>query len=153
MEILEIQKAKPTNHILLTQITFDGKAYWGYSQEQIQKWAEDLTITSQYIEDNEVYNLLVDDEIIGYYSSLKINEKEIRLDYLFLFAKYIGKGYGNLMMLHFLEEAKVKKLKRITLEAEPKAEDFYKKFGFVTYGQRESSIKGRFLPLMKLDLI
>lgn len=153
MEIVEIQKAEPFNYKILTQINFDGKSYLGYSQEQIQKWAEDLTITSQYIDENEVYNLLLNDEIIGYYSYVKINEKEIKLDNLFLFSKYIGKGYGKLMMSHFLEEATIKKLKQITLEAEPKAEDFYKKFRFVTYGQIEFSIKGRFLPLMKLDFI
>lgn len=152
MDIVEIKKAQLLDHKLLTQITFEGKAYWGYSQEQIQKWAEDLTISSRYIEDNEVYNLFLNDEIIGYYSYLKISEKEIKLDNLFLFPKYIGKGYGKLMMSHFLEKATIKKLNRIILEAEPKAQGFYKKFGFVTYDQHEPSIKGRFLPLMSLDL-
>jgi len=38
------------------------------------------------------------------------------------------------------------------LDADPHAEGFYQKFGFVTVEQRPSTIAGRYLPIMQLDL-
>ena len=150
MEKTAIEKASPADHEILTKITKDGKAFWGYSKEQIDHWEQDLTITAQYIEQNETYKLVLNDRIIGYYSYLNLGKGHLKLDYFFLFQKYIGKGYGQLLLRDFLEKAKSSKTVDIILEAEPNAENFYAKFGFKTYDQKESSIKGRFLPLMKL---
>ncbi len=41
---------------------------------------------------------------------------------------------------------------KITLDAEPNAENFYRIFGFETIGQLESSIKDRYLPIMELQV-
>ena len=153
MEIVKIEKASEKNHIKLTEITFDGKAFWRFSKEQLTQWKSELTITSKYILDHEAYNLVLDSEIIGYYSFYKNNDDQVILDNLFILQKFIGKGLGKLLMEDFLKKAKSLKVSTILLEAEPKAENFYKKFGFSTFDQRESSIKGRFLPKMKLVFI
>ncbi len=150
--MIEIVPAFEKNHSLLTAITFDGKAFWGFSKDQLSQWTEILTVTPEYISTNFVFNLTLNSEIIGYYSYLVINEKEIELDNLFLFRKYIGKGYGKLMMIDFLSKAKELNVEYISLIAEPNAENFYKKFGFETFDQLESIIKGRLLPKMKLNL-
>lgn len=152
MKIVKIRKALPTDHTLLTQITFDGKAFWGYTKQQLSTWEDELTITSKYISKNETYKLVLNEETVGYYSYSNLGNDHLRLNNLFLFQNFIGKGFGQLLLEDFLKRAKELNIKDIILEAEPKAENFYKKFGFVTYDQRESSIKGRFLPQMKLDL-
>lgn len=150
--MITFEKASEKNHQILTSITFDGKAFWGFSKEQLSDWSELLTVTPEYIAANFVFNLKLNSEIIGYYSYLKINDKELKLDNLFLNQKFIGKGFGKVMMEDFLVKAKELKAELITLDAEPNAEDFYKKFGFQTFDQLESVIKGRFLPKMKLRL-
>lgn len=149
---MEILRASSKDHKILTDITIDSKAFWGYSQNQIEIWKDDLTISENYINKNEVYKLILENEIIGYYSILKINESVFKLDNLFLYQKYIGKGYGNILMKHFLEKIKFLEGKEIILDSEPNAEEFYTKFGFKTYAKLESTIKNRFLPQMKLIL-
>ncbi len=151
MEGANIKRALPSDHSVLTEITMDGKAFWGYSKQQLSTWENDLTITEEYLLENETYKLILNHEIIGYYSFLKLSENHLKLDYLFLFQNFIGKGFGQLLLNDFLERAKRMNIIDIILEADPNAENFYKKFGFVTYDQRESSINGRFLPQMKLD--
>lgn len=150
MEYFKIEKASEKDHLKLTEITFDGKAFWGYSKNQLEKWRDHLTVTEKYISENETYNLVLNEEIIGYYSILKSSENQLKLDNLFIQQKFIGKGYGKILMDDFLKKVKTRNIKSIILEAEPNAENFYKKFVFVTYDHRESSIKGRFLPQMKL---
>lgn len=82
----------------------------------------------------------------------KSNETTIKLDNLFILPEFIGTGLGRILMNHFLEKVKDYEIEKITLDAEPNAEDFYKKFGFIRIGQLESSIKNRFLPIMELNL-
>ncbi|WP_070138505.1 GNAT family N-acetyltransferase [Crocinitomix algicola] len=149
---MEILKAEITDDKILTKITKESKAYWGFPTETLLKWEHLLTISQKYIEENNVIKLVNNTEIIGYYSFFKIDKKTLKLDNLFILPSYIGIGLGKVLMNHFLDQTKKLGIEKITLEAEPNAEDFYKKFGFVTIGQLESSIKDRFLPIMELKL-
>lgn len=149
---MEILKAEITDDKILTKITKESKAYWGFPTETLLKWEHLLTISQKYIEENNVIKLVNNTEVIGYYSFFKKDKKTLKLDNLFILPSYIGIGLGKVLMNHFLDQTKKLGIEKITLEAEPNAEDFYKKFGFVTIGQLESSIKDRFLPIMELKL-
>ena len=147
-----IQKAIPTNHKILTEITKKSKAYWGYSEEQILKWSNNLTITEDYIKNNDVFKLINDNIIVGYYSYILKEDKNVILDNLFILPEYIGKGYGKCLFLDFLNRMKEAKIERITLDSEPNAESFYSKMGFLKIGEFETSIKNRFMPIMEMKL-
>ena len=149
---MEIVEAKIDDSEILTQITKLSKAYWGYSDEQIEDWSELLTITKNYIETNHVYKLLVDNMTIGYYSYIILNENEVKFDNLFILPNYIGRGYGKVLMFDFLNKLQNSEIKKVILDSEPNAERFYKQFGFIKVGQLETSIKGRFLPIMELAI-
>ena len=151
MEIVKIERALPIDHHVLTQITKNSKAFWEYTKEQMSEWENNLTITTRYLTENETYKLVLNDQIIGYYSFIRLAENHLKLDNLFLLQNFIGKGFGQLLLNDLLERAQESNSIDIILEADPNAENFYKKFGFVTYDQRESSIKGRFLPQMRLE--
>ncbi|MTH17028.1 GNAT family N-acetyltransferase [Flavobacterium sp. LC2016-01] len=147
-----IQKANITDNEILTTITKKSKAYWGYSAEQIQKWDKNLTISQDYIRENTVFKLVDNDLIIGYYSYIFENEKEVKLDNLFILPEHIGKGFGKHLLLDFLSRMKEEKTERIILDSEPNAEEFYAKMGFVKIGEFETSIKNRFMPIMEMKL-
>ena len=149
---MEIKKSTVGDHLILTNITKKSKAYWGYSDKQIENWSELLTITKNYIEFNNVFKLIVDEKIVGYYSYIYLNNKEVKLDNLFLLPDYIGKGFGKNLLNDFLERVKKNKIERIIVESEPNAEKFYAYFGFTKIGQIETSIKDRYLPIMVLTL-
>lgn len=146
-----IQKANPDDHKILTEITKKSKAYWGYSDEQIEIWSEFLTVTKEYIETKSVYNLIIEDKIIGYYSFFHESENTIKLDNLFVLPEFIGKGFGKILMNDFFIRLKNIDVEKVILNSEPNAEEFYKKFGFVKVGQIETSIKDRYLPIMELN--
>jgi N-acetylglutamate synthase-like GNAT family acetyltransferase len=149
---MEILKAEPTDNELLTTITKMSKAYWGFSEEILKEWEHLLTITKDYIEKNKVFKLVQNDQIIGYYSYFSTNENTIKLDNIFILPEFIGKGFGKILMNDFLKNINQLGINKITLDAEPNAEKFYKKFGFETIGQLESSIKERYLPIMELQI-
>jgi GNAT superfamily N-acetyltransferase len=149
---MTIQKVIPSDHEILTQITKKSKAYWGYSNEQIEDWSPFLTVTEEYIETNSVFNLMLDNQIIGYYSFFHESENSIKLDNLFVLPDFIGKGFGKLLMNDFLVRLQDLSVQKKVLNSEPNAESFYIKFGFVKIGQIETSIKDRYLPIMELKI-
>ncbi|MDQ8014459.1 MAG: GNAT family N-acetyltransferase [Flavobacterium nitrogenifigens] len=149
---MNILKATTEDHILLTEITKRSKAYWGYSEEQIEKWSNNLTVTADYIEKNNVCNLVIENQIIGYYSYLRLEENQVKLDNLFILPEYIGKGFGSYLMNDFLERMRNEKCQKIILDSEPNAEQFYQKIGFTKIGEFETSIKNRFMPIMEMKL-
>lgn len=136
----------------MTVLTKKSKAYWGYSEEQIEMWSEVLTISKEYIATKSVYKLVVNNEIVGYYSFFHESEETIELDNLFVWPDFIGKGFGQILMKDFLLRLENSGIKKVVLDAEPKAEKFYEKIGFVKVGEIQTSIKDRFLPKMELLL-
>ena len=149
---MKIDKVSDTDTQQLTLLTMRSKAYWGYAPEQIEAWREALTITKDYLKQAEVYKLTQSNELIGYYSYKRLDEQTAKLDNLFIDPKYIRKGYGKSLMHHFLQQVKAGSYKRITLESEPNAAEFYEQFGFIIVGQMETSIPNRYLPTMEFEL-
>lgn len=149
---MTITEASINDNEILTEITKKSKAYWGYSEEQILKWNDNLTISKDYIETNFVFKLVNNNEIVGYYSYITKEKKNILLDNLFILPEYIGKGFGKYLMRDFLNRMKNEKFEKITLDSEPNAENFYLKFGFKKIGEFETSIKDRFMPIMEMSL-
>ncbi len=150
--MIEITKANANDYRVLTDITKKSKAYWEYSDEQMREWSDLLTITEEYIQNNEVYKLVINQSIVAYYSYFEIEKNSVRLDNLFVSPENIGKGYGKLLMNDFILKIKKSEAQRIILDADPNAQKFYESFGFVKIGEIETSIKDRFLPIMELKL-
>ncbi|MES2487064.1 MAG: GNAT family N-acetyltransferase [Bacteroidota bacterium] len=149
---MTILKAEIKDDEVLTAITKKSKAYWGYTEEQLLAWSQQLTITEVYIKDNEVYKLLVDGGVVGYYSYFSKDKNTVTLDNLFVLPVFISSGIGRLLMEDFLLRIKNTSAKKAILESEPNAEGFYAKFGFVKTGHVETLIKDRYLPIMELDI-
>jgi ribosomal protein S18 acetylase RimI-like enzyme len=137
---MNITKAKKTDAAKLTDLTIRSKSYWDYSAEQIEEWNEVLTITVEYIENNEVYQLIDNSQLIGYYSFLKLNESVVKLDNIFIDSPFIGKGYGKKLMEDLYDRIQQKGFEKIVLDSDPQAEAFYKKIGFKVVGQLASGL-------------
>ena len=118
----------------------------------MENWSELLTITKSYIETSSVYKLLVDNLTIGYYSYVHLNKNEVELDNLFVLPNYIGSGFGKLLLNDFLNRIRHTEIKKVILESEPNTEKFYDSFGFIKIGQKETTIKDRYLPIMELKM-
>ncbi len=149
---LEIVPTTPSWAHTLTNITIKSKAYWGYPQELIDSWIDVLTISSEYIQKNDVWSLVKDEIVIGYYSLLH-REEHIELDNLFLLPDYIGKGYGQHLLEHAFARIQNLGFKKVILYSDPHAFGFYEKNGFKKIGEHPTSIPERTLPIMSRYLV
>ena len=147
-----IVKAHISDAKVLSEIAMISKGYWGYTKEQLDSWIADLTISEQMISKMIVYKFIAINEIVGFYILNQPKEHSIELEFLFVHPKFIGKGIGNSLIQHAFEKAKFLNCKRITVLSDPNAASFYKAKGFYEIDKKESSISGRFLPILQKDV-
>lgn len=148
-----ILSAKNSDANILTDIALKSKAFWGYSDEQIESWREDLTITPKMFEEWNIYKYIVDDEIAGFYILNRANIRTSILEFLFVTPKFIKKGIGSKLLNHAKAYCITGSSAIMNVLSDPNAAAFYEKNGFKVIGKRESSIKGRFLPEMEFEII
>ena len=149
-----ILKASKEDAEILTEIALTSKAYWGYSQEQINSWKEDLTVTEEMFDRGYIFKFMDEKTLAGFgILNLQNNDGTSTLEFLFVRPAYIGKRIGVRLLQHALNFAASKGKKVINLEADPFAESFYAKHGFQVIGKSKSAVPNRFLPIMEKELV
>ena len=137
----KIVRSRASDATALTVVAVAAKKHWGYSDEQIEKWQEDLTISEKDIKEDFVFHLEGEGKIVGFYSLSK--EDEIfEIDHMWVLPEYIRKGIGKILFEHAKEIAIQNSAKKIRVESDPNAEGFYLKMGMERVGETESSILG-----------
>jgi GNAT superfamily N-acetyltransferase len=122
----------------------------GCSAEQIERWREELTITSKMFEEWSLYKYLVGTEIAGFYILENIHKGKSSLEFLFVSPRFIKQGIGKLLLAHAIQECLENNCSILKVLSVPNAAAFYEKQGFKVINKIESSIAGRFLPEMEL---
>ncbi len=150
---VEIFRAGPDDADALTRIAFAAKSYWGYPGRWIEQWQEALTITPEFISDNEVYAAVFEEEMGGFYA-LVGRGREVELEHLWVLQEHIGTGIGRALFDHAVSRAAALGAAILSIEADPNAEGFYRRMGARRVGENVYEIEGhrRELPLLILDL-
>ncbi|MEM8894572.1 MAG: GNAT family N-acetyltransferase [Bacteroidota bacterium] len=130
----------------LNNISYQSKKHWGYPDEWMERWKDDLTIDENKFDELKILVLELDNKVIGF-GSMSENEETYEILDLWLLPSQIDHGFGKLLLGQVISTFAVAQ-KPITLTADPNAEAFYASQGFVTIDQIESFPKGRFLPVM-----
>jgi N-acetylglutamate synthase-like GNAT family acetyltransferase len=76
------------------------------------------------------------------------------LENLFIKPDSIGQGIGKLLFQHAQEQAKQLGVRKLTLESDPNAREFYEHMGMKQIGEKKSMLfeTERVLPIMELEL-
>ncbi|MGA9770689.1 MAG: GNAT family N-acetyltransferase [Blastocatellia bacterium] len=150
---ITIQRATPDQHKRLTQITHAAKKHWGYPERWMEIWKDALTITPEFINDNEVYAAEVESELAGFYGLIQM-EGKVQLEHMWVDPEYIGSGIGKRLFDHAIKTAASLGAASMEIESDPNAEGFYKRMGARRIGEFVSELEGmpRVLPLLVVDL-
>lgn len=148
-----IIRALPEQADILTHITIASKRYWNYPERWMQIWLPLLTISPEYISENEVWVKIFGDKPVAYYS-LQQAGSELWLDNLWLLPEFIGRGIGKELFLHAVERSRQCDGSILKIEADPNAEAFYEKMGARRVGEHHSEVDGhpRILPIMEIKI-
>lgn len=143
----QIRRAQPEDSAPLTQIAHVAKRHWGYPERWISLWKDLLTITPQFILNNEVYVAIISDEIAGFYA-LMLNGNKLVLEHMWVAPAHIGLGLGRKLFSHAVARAISLNASVIEIDADPHAEGFYERMGAQRVGEISTDIEGqpRLLP-------
>ena len=116
-------------------------------------WSESLTVTPEFVRDNEVYAAVSGGEPFGFYA-LTGTDRERELEHLWVSPAWIGSGAGRLLFEHAMDRAASQGAKLVKIEADPNAEGFYLRMGARLVGENVYEIEGhrRVLPRMLVEL-
>ncbi len=133
-----IRPAKIPDSEALTRLSFESKAYCKYPDEFFVTWSNELTITPDYIENNEVYLFENEGAIIGYYSIIELREdteisesklkKGFWLEHMFIEPHCIRKGIGTIPFNHKLDKSRNRSITELGILSDPNAREFYEKW-------------------------
>jgi N-acetylglutamate synthase-like GNAT family acetyltransferase len=149
---LKIRRASSEETARLTQIAHDAKRYWGYPELWIQRWQAELTISPDFISDNDVYVAEQEGELVGFYALVARKDKA-ELEHMWVAPAYIGTGVGKELFIHAMQRAAGQNLSEVEICSDPNAEGFYKKMGATRIGEVAAELDGqaRVLPHLKID--
>ena len=150
---IRILPASPEQASALTEIAVAAKRYWGYPDRWIQIWLPQLTISADYISENETWVARRADTFTAWYS-LKETGGELWLDNLWVSPGFIGEGIGRLLFQHSLERCRLRKASLLKILSDQNAESFYRHMGASKAGEQRGEVDGtpRILPVMEIDL-
>jgi GNAT superfamily N-acetyltransferase len=153
IEDITIRRAAASDAPALTTVAHAAKRHWGYPERWIELWKDALTITADFISNNQVYVAFVNGEIAGF-SALVVTEDKVWLEHLWVSPKHIGTGLGKTLFNHAAGVAATTGAKAMEIESDPYAEGFYNRMGAKRVGEVVSTIEGdeRVLPLLAFDL-
>ncbi|MFN2513824.1 MAG: GNAT family N-acetyltransferase [Pyrinomonadaceae bacterium] len=149
---MRIRQAATEEATTLTQIAHDAKRHWGYPEHWIEHWQEDLTISSDFINNNQVYVAEREGEIIGFYA-LVVGDQQAELEHMWVAPKHIGTGVGKELFIHAMHIAAGENISEVEISADPNAAAFYQRMGARRIGEVSSEIDGqtRRLPRLAVD--
>ena len=149
---MNIRPATAADATQLTQIAQEAKRYWGYPEHWLEHWREDLTITADFVNQNDVFVAENEGTVVGFYG-LITKGSTAELDHLWVSPAHIGRGVGKELFLHAMQLAATRNLANVHIIADPNAEAFYRKMGATRVGESVSELDGkpRVLPRLEID--
>ena len=149
-QIQRFRKATLKDKSLLNHLMREGKGYWGYPQEGLDRFMETFGILNDsYFEISFGFIAESHEDTIGYYL-FKTNEALPQLDYFFLDTRYIGQGHGRKLWDHCIEQAKINGWKEISFWSDPHSLGFYEHMGAVKIDERPMiTMPGSMAPIMR----
>ena len=147
-----IRRALPEEADTLTQIALDAKRHWGYPEHWIKHWESDLTVSSDFIRNNQVYIAEHEGKIRGFYA-LTVSGNKAELEHMWVTPASIGTGIGKELFLDAMDRAATLEVREIEISADPNAAGFYERMGASQIGETDASIDGqvRKLPRLRIE--
>ncbi len=148
-----IRAARADECALLTRLALRSKASWGYSDQFMADCVAELTVNVADINSGLYFVLESAGQIIGFCSLLETGKQVGELAHVYIDPDRQREGHGQRLVEHAKSVARQRGWRRMRVESDPNATDFYRNCGGVEIGTAASgSIPGRQLPLLEIAL-
>lgn len=148
---MKIRPAQATDASRLTAIAFAAKGHWGYPEEWLRLWEQELTVTADDIRRYDVF-LAEDKEVVVGFYAVSSDAPAGELEHMWVDPDSIGRGIGSQLFSHALQSAAEQGIRLLRIASDPNAEGFYLDKGARRIGIVPSTPEGRELPLLEISV-
>ena len=148
----KVKRCRPEKAESISQVAILSKVYWGYTDEQMEMFAEELTFTPVMIERRHTQVLEIYSAFAGFYTLLAQDDGSIELKHLFILPTQLRKGFGKPLLEYARDAAKDLLRTRMVIQCDPNAEGFYARLGARLVEYIPSGIPRRRIPLFEVVL-
>jgi len=136
----------------LSALAFRSKAHWGYSDELMALWKDDLTLSESDCSGGRVGIIEIGGEPAGFYQLGGEPPVGALMD-LFVSPNHMGMGAGGQLLERAKQQGRELGYTALSIHSDPHAEGFYAHRGAVVVGTVPSEkVPGRSLPSLLLQL-
>ncbi|MDI3424366.1 GNAT family N-acetyltransferase [Streptomyces luteolus] len=137
---------------ILSDLALRSKAHWGYDPKFLDACKDELTVGADEVVRRRATVADRDGHILGF-TTLEGEPPTGVLGMMFVDPQAIGQGIGRVLFEHTIAAGRELGFTRLTIDADPNAEPFYRAMGAVRIGNVPSgSIAGRVLPQMVVTI-
>lgn len=134
---------------LLSELAYRSEAYWGYDEAYMNRFRLFYNVGKDFISHNTVCVLEGGSDIIGFFG-LSEKTEEWQLEYFYITASHIGKGFGCRLWNMLIQKCREMDISCFEFVTSPQAVPFYEKMGAETIGYVESLLmRGRMIPKLR----
>lgn len=150
-DTVRIRSARGDEAGILSALAYRSKAHWGYDRAFMASCREELTLFPPEIERRRVSVAEQDGRVLGMVT-VEGEPPEGAVGMMFVDPPAMGRGIGRLLFDKALAAARDAGFVRLTIDADPHAEPFYRAMGAVPAGTVLSgSVPGRVLPRLTVE--
>ena len=149
-QMITIRTIQPEDRDAVYALAMRSKAVWGYTEPQMAAFR--IEVEEMFDAADSGFVAEMEREIVAYYTLVVRNKKQIELDHLFVDAGRMKQRIGTQLMEHAINTARSGGYKVMSLINDPNAPGFYEKFGARKIGDHCSSLTGRMIPIMEIEL-
>lgn len=149
---LTIRRARVEDAEPLSKLAFVSKAVWGYDDSQMAIFREELSFSGERLVDLSGHVAEIDGEPVGYYTLVNHSPELIELEHLFVASDRLRQRIGQQLLEHAIEFSQSSGFRKMKIISDPNAAGFYEKIGARKVGNHQSSIPGRTIPILEIDL-
>jgi GNAT superfamily N-acetyltransferase len=144
--MLRLRPARLDEAAMLGELCLRSKAVWGYDAAFLETCRAELRPGEAAIADERVHVGELDGAVVGV-AEISVEQETAHLEKLFVEPSCIGRGVGARLMDWAVAAAAERGARRMVIEADPGAAEFYLRRGAREDGFAPSgSIPGRMLP-------
>lgn len=147
----KIRAAREDEGPALSRLARAAKAHWGYAEELLDSWAAELTFDAALFARAWIRVAEEGGVVLGVLA-LTGSGAEREIEHLWVEPSAHGRGVGRALVEAAVRAAREQGVRRIRIDSDPNAVAFYERVGAKRIGSVASSVPGRELPVLELDL-
>jgi GNAT superfamily N-acetyltransferase len=147
--MIKFHPGQPEDADTLSRVAAAAKAYWGYPDEWLRLWADDLRVTRRQIE-RGYYLIAKDSETVAGFIAISIADDLAEIAHPWVLPQFMGQGIGRALFSRAVRRCWRKGIRCIKIVSDPNALGFYQTMGCEVIATQLAEPSTRALPVLQI---